>query len=73
MAMTEYLILFVLLALSLLILGLLVKVLSQVKRVEEAAGVQAVELEPSERVAPEAPLEEAERDDGERRGEEAPR
>jgi hypothetical protein len=73
MAMNEHLILFVLLALSLLILGLLVRVLSRVKRVEEAAGAQADEPEASELVSPEAPLEEAERDDGERRGEEAPR
>ncbi|MCK4318181.1 hypothetical protein KAW53_05385 [Candidatus Bathyarchaeota archaeon] len=67
--MNEYLILFVLLALSLLILGLLVRVLSQVKRVKETAEAQAIELKPSERVAPE---EDAEGAEAEKQEEEAP-
>ncbi len=70
--MNEYLILFVLLVLSLLILGLLVRVLSQVKRVKETADAQAIELKPSERISPEAPLEDAEGDEEEKQEKEAP-
>jgi len=70
--MNEYLILFVLLALSLLILGLLVRVLSQVKRVKETAEAQAIELKPSERISPEAPLEDAEGAEAEKQEKEAP-
>jgi len=70
--MNDYLILFVLLAVSLLILGLLVKVLLQVKKVEDMAEVQVVELEPSERVAPEGILEDAEGDEGEKQKKAAP-
>jgi len=62
MAMTEYLILFVLLAVSLVVLGLLVRVLLQVKRVEDKAEVRVVELEPGERVAAEPVLEDIEGD-----------
>ena len=61
--MNEYLILFVLLALSLLILGLLVRVLSRVKRVTGTPDAQAIEPKPSERVAPEATLEDTEDDE----------
>jgi len=60
------------LALSLLILGLLVRVLSQVKRVKETAEAQAIELKPSERVAPEALEEDAEGAEAEKQEEEAP-
>jgi hypothetical protein len=70
--MNEYLILFVLLALSLLILGLLVRVLSQVKRVKETADTQAIEIKPSEHVAPEGTLEDAEGDEGEKQEKAAP-
>ncbi len=58
--MNEYLILFVLLAVSLVILFLLVRVLLQVKRVEDTADLNVVELKPSEGVAPEAVLEDVE-------------
>jgi flagellar biosynthesis/type III secretory pathway M-ring protein FliF/YscJ len=71
--MNEYLILFVLLAVSLLILGLLVRMFLKMKRVEDTAEVRAVELEPSERAAPEADLEDIEEDAEEEREEEAPR
>jgi hypothetical protein len=71
MAMTEYLILFALLAVSLVILVLLVRVLLQVKRVEEKAEDKVTELEPSESVAHEAVLEDIEVDVGEEREEEA--
>ncbi len=71
--MTEYLILFVLLAVSLVILFLLVRVLLQVKRVEDSAEAQVVELKPSEGAAPEAVLEDVEEDVEEEREEEAPR
>jgi flagellar biosynthesis/type III secretory pathway M-ring protein FliF/YscJ len=71
--MNEYLILFVLLAVSLLILGLLVRMFLKMKRVEDTAEVRAVELEPSERVAPEADLQDIEEDAEEEREEEAPR
>jgi len=67
--MTEYLILFVLLALSLVILFLLVRVLLQVKRVEDRGEVNVVEHKPSEG-ADEAVLEDIE-EEGKR--EEAPR
>jgi len=70
MAMTEYLILFVLLAVSLVVLGLLVRVLLQVKRVEDKAEVRDVELEPGERVAAEPVLEDIEGDVEEERKEE---
>ncbi len=70
--MNEYLILFVLLAVSLLILFLLVRVLLRVKRVEPTAEVKVVELEPGEHVPPEATLEDAEEDVEEKREEEAP-
>jgi|GEM_PF-2171859 len=70
MAMTEYLILFVLLAVSLVVLGLLVRVLLQVKRVEDKAEVRVVELEPGERVAAEPVLEDIEGDVEEERKEE---
>lgn len=70
--MNEYLILFVLLALSLLILGLLVRVLSRVKRVEETAESQAVKLEPSDQVIHKATLVDIEEDEGEEQEEEAP-
>jgi hypothetical protein len=52
----------VLIAVSLLVLGLFVRVLLQVKRVEEAAEAQVVEREPSEPVAPDAVLEDIEED-----------
>lgn len=55
--MNEYLILFVLFAVSLVIVFLLVRVLLGVKRVEDTAEVNVVELKPSEGVAPEAVLE----------------
>jgi uncharacterized membrane protein len=55
--MTEYLILFVLFAVSLVIVFLLVRMLLQVKRVEDTAEVNVVELKPSEAAAPEAVLE----------------
>ena len=65
--MNEYLILFVLLALSLLILGLLVRVLSRMKRVEETAESQAVKLEPSDQVIQEVTLVDIEEDEEEER------
>ncbi len=71
MAMTEYLILFVLLAVSLVILFLLVRVLLQVKRVEDRAEVRVVELKPDESTAPEAVLEDIEEDEPEELEEEA--
>ncbi len=61
--MMEYLILFMLLAVSLVILFLLVKVLLQVKRAEDTAEVRVVEVEPSESAAPEAVLEDIEEED----------
>ena len=70
--MTEYLILFVLLAVSLVILFLLVRVLLQVKRVEDTADLNVIELKPSEGAAPEAVLEDIEEDVEEEREEEAP-
>ena len=70
--MNEYLILFVLLALSLLILGLLVRVLSRVKRVTGTPDAQAIEPKPGERVAPEVTLEDTEDDEGEKQEKEAP-
>jgi hypothetical protein len=70
--MNEYLVLFALLAVSLLILGLMAKVLLQVKKVEDAAEVKIVEHEASEPVAPEAALEDIEIDVEEEREEEAP-
>jgi len=70
--MNEYLILFVLLALSLLILGLLVRVLSRMKRVEETAESQAVKLEPSDQVIQEVTLVDIEEDEEEEREKEAP-
>jgi len=70
--MNEYLILFVLLAVSLLILGLLVRMFLKMKRVEDTAEVKVVKLGPSERAAPEAVLEDIEEDVEEEREEEAP-
>jgi len=67
--MTEYLILFVLLALSLVILFLLVRVLLQVKRVEDRGEVNVVEHKPSEG-ADEAVLEDIEEEE---KRKEAPR
>ena len=61
--MTEYLILFVLLAVSLVVLFLLVRVLLGVKRVEDAADVNVVELKPSESAASEAVLEDVEEEE----------
>lgn len=61
--MTEYLILFVLLAVSLVILFLLVRVLLQVKRVEDKTEVNVVELKPSEGAASEAVLEDVEEEE----------
>jgi len=58
--MTKYLILFVLLAVSLVVLFLLVRMLLQVKRVEDAAEVNVVEPQPSEGAASEAVLEDIE-------------
>jgi uncharacterized membrane protein len=63
MAITEYLILFVLLAVSLVILFLMARVLLQVKRGEDKADVRVVEVEPSETVAPEAVLEDIEEEE----------
>ncbi len=71
MAMTEYLILLVLLAVSLVILFLLIRVLLQVKRVEDRAEVRVVELKPDESTAPEAVLEDIEEDEPEELEEEA--
>jgi len=71
--MNEYLILFVLLAVSLVILFLLVRVMFQVKRVEDTADLNVVELKPSEGAASEAVLEDIEEDVEEEREEEAPR
>jgi len=73
MAVTDYLILFVLLAVSMVIMFLLIRVLLQVKRVKDSAEAQAVEREPSESVAPEADLEDIEEEVEEEREEEAPR
>lgn len=70
--MNEYLILFALLAVSLIILGLLARMLLKMKRVEDTAEVKVVELGPSERAAPEAVLEDIEEDEEEEREEEAP-
>jgi len=70
--MNEYLILFVLLAVSLVILGLLVRVLLKVEHVEDTAGVKVVKLEPGERAAPEAVLVDIEEDVEEKQEEEAP-
>ena len=61
------------LAVSLLVLGFFVRVLLQVKRVEDSAEAQVVEREPSEPVAPEAVLEDVEEDVEEELEEEAPR
>ena len=65
--MNEYLILFVLLAVSLLVLVLLVRVLSKMKRVEETAELQAVKLEPSDQVVQEVVLVDIEEDEEEER------
>lgn len=70
--MNEYLILFVLFAVSLLILGLLARMLLKMRRVEDRAEVKVVELEPSERAAPEAVLEDIEIKVEEEPEEEAP-
>lgn len=69
--MNEYLILFVLFAVSLLILGLLARMLLKMRRVEETTEVKVVELKPSERAA-EAVLEDIEINVEEEREEEAP-
>jgi hypothetical protein len=71
--MNEHLILFVLFAVSLLILGFLARMLLKMKRVEDTAEVKVVELEPSERAAPEAVLEDIEINVEEEPEEEAPR
>lgn len=54
--MNEYLILFVLLVVSLVIVGILVRMFLKVKHVEDMAGVEVFKLEPGERAAPEAVL-----------------
>jgi competence protein ComGC len=61
--MNEYLILFVLLAVSLLILVLLVRVLLKMKRIEETAESQAVKLEPGDQVIQEVTLVDIEEDE----------
>jgi beta-lactam-binding protein with PASTA domain len=70
--MNEYLIMFVLFAVSLLILGLLARMLLKMRRIEDTADVKVVKLEPSERAASEAVLEDIEIDVEEEREEEAP-
>ena len=70
--MNEYLIMFVLFAVSLLILGLLARMLLKMRKVKDTADFKVVELEPSERAAPEAVLEDIEINVEEEREEEAP-
>jgi hypothetical protein len=70
--MNDYLILFMLLAVSLVILGLLVRMFLKMKHVVDTAEVKVVKLEPGERTAPEAVLEDIEEDVEEKQEEEAP-
>lgn len=69
--MTEYLVLYVLVAVSLIVLGLLARMLLKMRRVEGTAEVKVVKLGRSEREA-EVDMEDIEEDVEKEREEEAP-